>query len=145
MKIRTKGSVHQALNSLLTGPKTLKEISATLRQGFGMSMQRVKVTVTDPLCKAGMVQKLEDDSFKITDDGISLAAETTRKAASATPSLKGTPANLFVPKPGNYDGAELRRVAHRPGAFDYADCPSLVNGQFIPYKAAHVTALATPV
>lgn len=35
-----------------------------------------------------------------------------------------------------YDGAELKQTCLRPGAYDFMDCPSMIQGDLKPYHAA---------
>ena len=37
---------------------------------------------------------------------------------------------------GTYDGAELRQTCLRPGAYDFMQCPSMIQGELKPYHGA---------
>lgn len=65
--------------------------------------------------------KLEKDSFGL------ICAKVYRPPVQ-------TPANLFRVAEGSYAGAELGRTCLRPGAYDFLDKPSEINGVLTPYR-----------
>lgn len=119
------------LKALRQGPKSYEDTRAAANPS-GANISRPKLTslVHNPCIFAGWV-KLEDDTYSITELGAEvLLRESTKLTAKKSNVVR---ANLFTPPKGDYMGEDLKRVAHRPGAFDYLQCPSIINGVSVPY------------
>lgn len=100
----------------LTGRFTADTLAMIPSQLAGMEM-------------AGLAIAL-DGKVSLTAEGMKECVKLNARSQELE-RAKQVKANLLEMPTGTYDGAELRKVAVRPGALDYLKCPSIFNGKRI--------------
>ena len=76
-----------------------------------------------------VLERMDEKLIVITQDATVYAMERA-KGYVDTPKPKKERVERFIPT-GKYDGAELGRTCHRPGAYDFMEIPSLREGERI--------------
>ena len=79
-----------------------------------------------------VLERMDDKLIVITKDATVYAMEKA-KGYVDIPKPKKERVERFM-STQRYDGKELSRTCHRPGAYDFMDIPSMRDGQRIPYR-----------
>ena len=79
-----------------------------------------------------VIERMEDKLIVVTEDATVYAMEQAKGYVDA-PRPKKQRIERFKPA-GDYDGKELSRTCHRPGAYTFMDVPSMRDGQRVPYR-----------